>query len=396
MKRELRLAVVIYGGASLAVYMHGVTKELLRLVRASKALHDPGAYAQSSQSRGTEGVYADLLRRLNERGHTRVVIDVVAGASAGAINGILLSQALVDDSDLDAHTELWLTTADADELRSERVSRLRKWYLYPLLRGLSYWLPASITRDDEIRGKLTRLVRTSWFRPPFSGAKLCRRLLDALANMRRNRLSETSLLPPGQRLDVYASLTDLFGYPRLIQVHDRLVAREREHAVYCRLTHAPRGPRGFTDFSADNAPALVWAARASSSYAGAFDPYQHRELMAVLKERRQPWPGERRFLQRNLFDASGQPLSSSLVPEERTFVDGGIVNNKPFGAALDALQHRPADRQVERIMLYVEPDPNVDDAGSSDQALGFLGTIRAAASTIPRNQPILSDLEAIM
>ena len=34
-ERELRLAVVMYGGVSLAVYMNGVTKELLNLVRAT-------------------------------------------------------------------------------------------------------------------------------------------------------------------------------------------------------------------------------------------------------------------------------------------------------------------------------------------------------------------------
>ena len=32
--RELRLAVVLYGGASLAIYMHGTTKEIHRLVKA--------------------------------------------------------------------------------------------------------------------------------------------------------------------------------------------------------------------------------------------------------------------------------------------------------------------------------------------------------------------------
>ena len=40
--RELRLAVVLYGGASLAIYMHGTTKELHRLVKAS-ALEDQAA-----------------------------------------------------------------------------------------------------------------------------------------------------------------------------------------------------------------------------------------------------------------------------------------------------------------------------------------------------------------
>ena len=34
---ELRLALVCYGGISLAVYMHGITKEVWRLACASRA-----------------------------------------------------------------------------------------------------------------------------------------------------------------------------------------------------------------------------------------------------------------------------------------------------------------------------------------------------------------------
>ncbi|MGD8830593.1 MAG: DUF3376 domain-containing protein, partial [Pseudomonadales bacterium] len=101
-KRELRLAVVIYGGASLAVYMHGVTKELLKLVRASKVLHEMGreraqtaAYRDSADHRehDTEAIYFEILKRVNERCHFRVVVDVIAGASAGAINGVMLGKA---------------------------------------------------------------------------------------------------------------------------------------------------------------------------------------------------------------------------------------------------------------------------------------------------------------
>ena len=36
-QKELRIALVCYGGISLAVYMHGVTKELWKLARASQA-----------------------------------------------------------------------------------------------------------------------------------------------------------------------------------------------------------------------------------------------------------------------------------------------------------------------------------------------------------------------
>ena len=45
--KELRLALVCYGGSSLAIYMHGVTKELHRLVRASSLLDTPEPAAES-------------------------------------------------------------------------------------------------------------------------------------------------------------------------------------------------------------------------------------------------------------------------------------------------------------------------------------------------------------
>ena len=38
-EKELRIALVCFGGASLAVYMHGISKEILKLVRASSMLH---------------------------------------------------------------------------------------------------------------------------------------------------------------------------------------------------------------------------------------------------------------------------------------------------------------------------------------------------------------------
>ena len=57
-QKELRIALICYGGVSLAVYLHGVTKELWKLARASRAFHagDPNAG-------GVQGVYRDLLER---------------------------------------------------------------------------------------------------------------------------------------------------------------------------------------------------------------------------------------------------------------------------------------------------------------------------------------------
>ena len=38
----------------------------------------------------------------------RVLVDVIAGASAGGINGIMLARALAFDLSLDPHRKLWL------------------------------------------------------------------------------------------------------------------------------------------------------------------------------------------------------------------------------------------------------------------------------------------------
>src|SRR5919108_442310 len=93
--RELRLALVCYGGVSLAIWMHGVTKELQKLVEASEAYDDP---ARGRPPGGTEAVYYDMLEALERDSkwgiRTRVVVDIVAGTSAGGINGIVLAKAL--------------------------------------------------------------------------------------------------------------------------------------------------------------------------------------------------------------------------------------------------------------------------------------------------------------
>ena len=62
--KELRLALVCYGGSSLAVYMHGVTKELHRLVKGSALLE-----AGSAEGSPSEAVYGRLLEELARDRH---------------------------------------------------------------------------------------------------------------------------------------------------------------------------------------------------------------------------------------------------------------------------------------------------------------------------------------
>src|SRR5262249_52576633 len=88
--RELRLSLVCYGGVSLAIYMHGITKEIHNLLLASSAYDSPTNPFPPARS---EHAYWELLHRMErgEAGHaaglrTRVVVDIISGTSAGGIN----------------------------------------------------------------------------------------------------------------------------------------------------------------------------------------------------------------------------------------------------------------------------------------------------------------------
>ncbi|WP_394659628.1 patatin-like phospholipase family protein, partial [uncultured Novosphingobium sp.] len=112
-QKELRIGLVCYGGVSLAVYMHGVTKELWKALQASRAFgsgdDEPG---------GSMAIYLDLLRALEAKHgvRLRILTDIVAGASAGGINSVFLAQAIHSGQSLEPLTELWLETADVDVL----------------------------------------------------------------------------------------------------------------------------------------------------------------------------------------------------------------------------------------------------------------------------------------
>src|SRR4029450_4844730 len=156
-EKELRRALVCFGGISLAIYMHGISKEILKLVRASSALHaiaDRPRRAKASFSDGidrgdpeydTEDVYFELLREIGRAVEMRVVVDIIAGASAGGINGTMLARALSHDLPMDALRDLWLEDADVTALLAPdaRAGAWSKWFIKPFL-----W---AVTRTGSLR-----------------------------------------------------------------------------------------------------------------------------------------------------------------------------------------------------------------------------------------------------
>src|SRR6266702_8033820 len=182
-EKELRIALVCFGGVSLAVYMHGTSKEILKLVRASSALHaitDRAARAQASFAGGgdpsdpeydTEAIYFELLRDIGARVELRVVVDIIAGASAGGINGTMLARALSHDLPMDALRDLWLENADVAVLLAPdaRAGAWSKWFIKPFLWAVARTRSFRPITDIEVRHKLSLFVRSRWFKPPLDG-----------------------------------------------------------------------------------------------------------------------------------------------------------------------------------------------------------------------------------
>ena len=83
--------------------------------------------------------------------------------------------------------------------------------------------------------------------------------------------------------------------------------------------------------------------------------------------------------------------------EKVSLIDGSVLVNKPFGGAMAALRGRPAQREVDRRFVYVDPRPDRYAHRRDMEAgeVGFFSAIFGSLSTIPREQPIRDNLEQL-
>ncbi len=392
-EKELRLALVCYGGISLAVYMHGVTKEVWHLARASRAFHDNATVTDP-----VEAAYADFLRAVEAKGGVklRVLTDIVAGASAGGINGIFLAHAVATGQSLDPLTDLWLEKADVDALldpAAKAPTRVSKLWASPIAwafagrQGDDWEEGLDAKTRDEIHAKLTRFVRSRWFEPPFGGEIFDTMLLEAFDAMAVGPVGPR-LLPDEQPLDLFVTVTDFHGHPEALPLHSPPEIVETEHRITLSFRDARAEASDFAEVAG-----LVFAARATASFPGAFPPFTVAELDRVLTASDRTWPGRDAFLSRVL-----PKQATSGAPERTALIDGSVLANAPFRPAIEALRDRPARREVDRRFVYIDPKPgkkSIKLNWTSEEVPGFFTTLFGALSDIPRTQPIRDNLEAI-
>ena len=368
--RELRLAVVCYGGVSLAIYMHGVTKEIHKLVLASAALEREPDSDNPFDEDTTEHVYWDILKRVSAGGlgghaagaNIRVVVDIITGTSAGGINGIFLAKALTGNRPQDGLRKLWFEKGD--------IKVLLEW---------PTWIPwpARFLAMAVARRK-----------PPLRGGDMSKWLYGALEDMNGKRVlpGADSLLPDDHVLDLYVPITDFGGYEREIPLYDPRFVRDRTHRHVMHFRHQqPPTAQAQSHFTADYDHTLAFSARATSSFPGAFPPVSFGDYAKALKV-----DVAKAFKVEPFF-----PLYALTGADPATthFIDGGVLDNFPFGPAIAAIGGKPAATDVDRRLLFIEPDPGEGGATPGDlKAPGLVKTVFGGYAAIPRKEPILDDL----
>ncbi len=392
-QKELRIALVCYGGVSLAVYMHGVTKEIWKLARASRAFH-----ADEPSASGSEALYRELLEQIaQEQGQKlRVLPDILTGASAGGINAVFLAQAVHSGQSLEPLTDLWLETADVDKLLDPEAhlwTRVAKFWAPPIVEFLLSRKGSVVSESvapemrRQVRAKLARFVRSRWFQPPFSGIGFSTLLANAFKAMEDSATGDP-LLPEGHPLDLFVTATDFHGHLQTLRLNSPPQVEESEHRL-------PIGIRSRVPAKGGENLAhlleLTLAARSTASFPGAFPPLKLGEIDSLAKSRGLDWPSRNDFVARIMPDHMREH-----DVEHVSLVDGSVLVNAPFSEAMEALKGRPAQREVDRRFVYIDPTP--DRRMRSEVArreVGFFKAIFGSVSSIPREQPIRDNLELI-
>jgi predicted acylesterase/phospholipase RssA len=322
-RTELRLAVAMSGGVSLCVWMGGVTLEIDRLRRG-------------------DGVYGTLA----ELAGVEASVDIVAGTSAGGLNGVLLAAATAWDSTVESLHTTWLDVADFGSLLRPASEKGPP----SLLQGEAFFVP-------QVTDALDRIAKSTTLQP--GGAALSR--IHALIT--------TTLVTPAVHHYVDAN---------------NVAIGEETHLGLFRFSQLDDGSK--LDFgdpltgATDAIDRLARAARSSASFPFAFEPSYVRIDQTDTGSAPGPdmgWIAD--------FDVS------------RYVLDGGLMDNEPVDQVLTLIADQPSSDPVRRAVLFVSPLAGHTDEAPSVRPENMPGLLDVAKTTLmaPREVRIASAIDQL-
>ncbi len=347
-RRETRLGLVVYGGIALAIYMNGICREFYNAVRG-------------------RGVYK-LIKALTD---SDIVVDIISGTSAGGINGVLLSYALTNSTenevvDFADFARIWRESGDILKLMRRPSS-------------------SNLDIDSVLNGEF------------YYQEQLVKAFEDAYQS--KHKAPENEWLSDVNELDLFVTGTDIYG--RVYQVFDDTgcVVEIKDHHAVFQLKYRQDRREPFKP-SEETHQSLAKLCRITSCFPVAFP------VVDVVLERNN---GINNKLQgKNKIDGNlaqwGQLEKRDLPENEPSggyklyFVDGGVLDNRPFSYTIKEMYYRTAYRPVDRKLFYIDPSPDrfADDAQFQNMPKpDTLQVIGDSLVGIPMYESIGKDLESI-
>ncbi|MFE6963541.1 DUF3376 domain-containing protein [Agromyces sp. NPDC057679] len=337
--RSLRIALAMKGGLSLAVWIGGAIAELdlLRRIRiyrdgdrARALLYHIGHHADVMGGSAPMIDRAEhYARYLASRGYDRVEFDVLAGASAGGLNGVLYATSQRAGVGFDTILDTWLSTGSAWGL----LQTGRPKAFDSVMRGDTYFWPEVATAIDTIARTKQSCEQ---LRARQVVIDLSATLIDAVdSSDRTTSEGRAQFRFVGDDAD-----RGIDGR----SVPDRRTGDGRYAADVARIAYAARST---SSFPAMFEPALIYSgSNPLENEHGWEQPIQAGGVRAI------DTPDMRMVFNAHRADAISHPFR---------VVDGGLLDNIPIDRALNAVRDLPAEEHINRAIIYLDPSPKETD-----------------------------------
>ena len=351
-RRETRLGLVVYGGVSLAVYMNGVCREFYNAVRG-------------------RGVYK-LIKALTD---SDIVVDILSGTSAGGINGVLLSYALSNSSenevvDFANFGNIWRESGNISKLLYQPINEGDTSKRESILDGAGYYQDELANAFKEGYLNKTSASKDEWF-------------------------------SPFNELDLFVTGTDVLGKVSTILDDTGKIIEVNNHRSIFHLKHRQNRKEPFNpefnqeenDQPENTYQALAKLCRITSCFPVAFPVV----TVNLEKSASTAKCDEKLVLWGNLLNRQ--------LPQKKPehgyclhFVDGGVLDNRPFSYTIKEMYYRVSSRPTERKLFYIDPQPDMLLGSKQFNEMpkpNVLQVIQDSLVGMPSYESISQDLELI-
>ncbi|GAA4377608.1 DUF3376 domain-containing protein [Agromyces bauzanensis] len=357
--RTLRVALAMRGGVSLAVWIGGAVAELdlLRRIRLYDAGGETLAFVPETPATPlTPPVIARLrayAEMLDAAGYDRVEFDLLAGASAGGLNAVVYAVAQRAGTGLERLLDTW-----------SRVG--------------GFW---GLLHPPGARRILALMRGEDYFRA---------RTFEALCEIYETDDRHPDLVSEFTSVDLSATVIDASDeFEEDVNEgrgHFRFVGSD-EHRFDNRIpTRAEDLDEAERLDDLANLSRLALAARSTSSLPGGFEP---AHVDSFGGEAGVPEEAEERGMRFAFAAHREEPGTPYRI------VDGSVFDNVPIDRALRAARSRASDRRADRVMLFLDPEPDAPVGGAvawDEHASRFFRAIGAMLSRQLRRESVAREV----